>query len=69
MQPGSQRFTSELNNTIDDLSGERCTLIGWVDMRGLKQVGVRGLYSLPAIADAFVNNRSSHISGDVEGHT
>ena len=69
MQPGSQRVTSEQNNTIEAPSGERCLLMGWLDIqhKSISCARVSGLYDgLPALGDTFVNNRYIHVSGDAE---
>jgi hypothetical protein len=71
MQPGSQRLTSELNSNTSDLSDSAYLRMGWLDIqhKHLERACMSGLVYLPSIGDAFVNNRSSHVSGDVEGCT
>lgn len=69
MEPGSQRSTSELNSALNDLSGERCLTMGWLDIQHRMSVPacISGLYGLPTVGDAFVNNQWTHVSGDAEG--
>jgi hypothetical protein len=71
MQPGSQRLTSELNSMISDLSGSEGLRMGWLDIqhKRLERACMSGLYGLPTVGDAFVNNQISHVLSDAEEWT